>query len=212
MSIVLPSFDYERNFSTTGGVVGLDEAGCGPWAGPVVAGAVIFFTHHALPEDLKPLIRDSKTLSKIQRERAFELLQKYEGEILHFSPGIATVEEIDSLNIAKASHLAMSRAMAHLPISPAHALVDGIRKPILPCSVKMITKGDRYSVSIAAASIVAKVTRDRIMDQLHEEHPAYGWNTNAGYGTKIHQQALRDFGVTLHHRRSYAPIARLLAG
>lgn len=210
MSLQLPTFDYENKYSLSQLVVGVDEAGRGPWAGPVVAGAVIFLTYH-LPNDLKPLMRDSKTLSRKQREQAFELIQKYEGELLHYAPGEACVEEIDRLNIQQATFLAMTRAVEALPLHTHHALVDGNRKPPLKCPVETIIKGDRYSISIAAASIVAKVTRDRLMDSLHEQFPEYGWLTNSGYGTKIHQDALQIHGVTPHHRRTYAPIAKLLA-
>ena len=210
MSFQLPTFDYENKYPLNHRVVGVDEAGRGPWAGPVVAGAVIFLTRK-LPDDLKPLIRDSKTLSRKQREQAFELIQKYEGELLHFAPGEACVEEIDRLNIQQATFLAMTRAVEALPLRAQYALVDGNRKPPLTCPVETIIKGDRYSISIAAASIVAKVTRDRLMDSLHEQYPEYGWITNSGYGTKIHQDALQIHGITPHHRRTHAPIAKLLA-
>ena len=210
MSLQLPTFDYENQYPLNQLVVGVDEAGRGPWAGPVVAGAVIFFTRN-LPDDLKPLIRDSKTLSRKQREQAFELIQKYEGELLHYAFGEASVEEIDCLNIQQATFLAMTRAVEALPLRAQYALVDGNRKPHFTCPVETIIKGDRFSISIAAASIAAKVTRDRLMDSLHEQFPEYGWITNSGYGTKIHQDALQIHGVTPHHRRTYAPIAKLLA-
>jgi len=116
----------------------------------------------------------------------------------------------DSLNIGQATRLAMSRAVSQLRVQPGTALVDGIRMPELPCFVKSVIKGDQKSYSIAAASIIAKVTRDRIMADLHQEYPEYGWVKNAGYGTADHQKALHLYGVTPHHRRSYAPIAKLL--
>jgi ribonuclease HII len=211
MALLLPNFDYENAYSLMARIAGIDEAGRGPWAGPVVAGAAIFYNREDLPSDLRPLIRDSKTLSRKQREQAYDLLLKYEGDLLCFAPGEATVEEIDRLNIQQATFLAMSRAFEALPLGVDYALVDGNRKPSLGCPVQTIIKGDRHSLSIAAASIVAKVIRDRIMDTLHVQYPDYGWNTNSGYGTKIHQEALQSHGVTPHHRRSYAPIAILLA-
>jgi ribonuclease HII len=211
MTIILPTLCYENQFPGEC-VVGIDEAGCGPWAGPVVAGAVVFFAPEQIPEVLFPLIRDSKTLSKKQREKAFEYLTQGKEKFLFFAHGEASVEEIDRLNIARATHLAMERALINLPITVTQALVDGQRKPSLPCPVQMILKGDQKSLSIAAASIVAKVHRDWIMEKLHGEYPQYGWSTNAGYGTRAHQKALYEQGVTPHHRRSYAPIARLLEG
>jgi len=124
--------------------------------------------------------------------------------------GIASVEEIDALNILAATMLAMSRAVEALSVKPGMALIDGNRLPELPCPGEALVKGDGRSLSIAAASIVAKVSRDRIMAELAEEYPAYGWDHNAGYGTKKHQQGLADFGVTEHHRRSFAPIRKIL--
>ena len=204
-----PTFDLENRFS--GPVVGIDEAGCGPWAGPVVAGAVIFLKTD-IPPELEKLIRDSKTLSPKRREEAFTKFEQYQSDLLVYSSGLATVEEIDAINIGQATRLAMKRAVEGLPIPPAQAVIDGIRKPDLPCPCQMVVKGDQSSLSIAAASIVAKVTRDRIMEELHKDYPAYGWEQNAGYGTALHQEALAIHGVTPHHRRSYAPIAKLLAG
>ena len=191
-------------------VVGIDEAGCGPWAGPVVAAAVIFLKPAALGDRVLSHIRDSKQLNACARENAFTILTALPE--VRFGIGQASVEEIDSLNIIKASHLAMQRAIKQLDIIPAHALVDGNRKPPLPCPVTTAVKGDQTSYSIAAASILAKVMRDRLMAGLDKDFPAYAWARNAGYGTARHREALKLYGITPHHRRSYAPIAKLLQG
>lgn len=208
-----PSFDFEnsvRGLNTNGPqwVVGLDEAGCGPWAGPVVAGAVIFLTQE-IPDDIKKFIKDSKTLSPKRREFVYDYFCAQQGNLLHFSHGEASVEEIEKINIVQASCLAMERAAAGLPFPLSHALVDGFRRPNLGCPFECIVKGDQRSYSIAAASIVAKVIRDKIMAKLDEEYPHYDWKNNAGYGTPKHQKGLREFGITPHHRRSYEPIRKL---
>lgn len=191
-------------------VVGIDEAGCGPWAGPVVAGAFIFLNDQELDEATLSLITDSKQLTPARREKAYARLTTL--TTVRFAVGQASVEEIDRINIGQATRLAMQRAVNGLGIIPASALVDGIRKPDLPCPVTAVIKGDQTSYSIAAASIIAKVTRDRLMGELDKEFPLYGWAKNAGYGTAHHQEALRLYGITPHHRRSYAPIAKLMGG
>jgi len=186
-------------------VVGIDEAGRGPWAGPVVAGAVIL-PRDTLPSSLVDQLDDSKKLKKSIREALFADLEA----VADIGVGIATPSEIDALNILQATMLAMQRAVAGLASVPATALVDGNRAPDLPCKVETVVKGDARSLSIAAASIVAKVTRDRMMSELSAKHPGYGWERNAGYGTKEHQNALSQFGVTPAHRQSFAPIRKLL--
>jgi len=201
-----PDFSLERLHLSP--VVGIDEAGCGPWAGPVVAGAFIFLDPDAVEKEVLFLIRDSKQLSPAHREKAYGQLTAL--ATVRFGIGQASVEEIDRINIGQATRLAMQRAVSQLGMIPATALVDGIRKPDLPCPAIPVIKGDQTSYSIAAASIIAKVTRDRIMADLHKEYPAYDWAKNAGYGTAHHQKALTLYGVTPHHRRSYAPIARML--
>ena len=206
MTLTTPSFTLERMHPSP--LVGIDEAGCGPWAGPVVAGAFIFLNPDDVDDITLSLIRDSKQLTPARREKAYAQLIALDS--IHFAVGLASVEEIDSLNIGKATRLAMQRAVCQLDIPPAAALVDGIRKPDLLCPITTVIKGDQTSFSIAAASIIAKVTRDRIMADLDKEFPASGWAKNAGYGTAHHQEALAVYGVTPHHRRTYAPIARLL--
>lgn len=194
-----PHFSLET--SLTGIVAGIDEAGCGPWAGPVVAAAAILDAKR-LPQG----IDDSKKLNPARREALYPLIL----ESAKTGVGIATVEEIDRLNILQAAKLAMRRAFDMLPVTPDIALIDGNRKPDLPCVMRMIVGGDAMCLSIAAASIVAKVTRDRIMRELAQEFPHYGWEKNAGYGTAHHQKALAEYGVTPHHRRSFAPIRKMM--
>lgn len=201
-----PSFNLERCHPFP--VVGIDEAGCGPWAGPVVAGAFVFLNFDTVDLKVLSLIRDSKQLTPARRETAYALLTSLPD--VHFAVGVSSVEEIDCMNIGKATRLAMQRAVNQLAVKPAAALVDGIRKPELQCPITTVIKGDQLSYSIASASIIAKVTRDRIMTELDKDYPAYGWAKNAGYGTAQHQEALKLEGITTHHRRSYAPIAKLI--
>lgn len=194
-----PSFVLE---SAAGGVVvGLDEAGRGPWAGPVVAACV-----RLDPSRIPDGIDDSKKLSSSRREALCEALTGS----AQVATGLATVEEIDALNILQASLLAMRRAYEALGVQAGLALVDGNRAPMLSCPVKTVIGGDRKSLSIAAASIVAKVTRDTLMRELAETYPGYGFERHAGYGTQAHQEALRAFGVTPAHRKSFAPIRALV--
>lgn len=194
---------FDRQFY--GRVCGIDEAGRGPWAGPVIAAAVIWPSESCtFPADLN----DSKKLSKNRRELLFQQIS----EQAYIGIGEASCEEIDRLNILHASLLAMQRAYTALGIAADMALIDGNRCPDLPCPAQPIIKGDARSPSIAAASILAKVTRDRIMTQLAEDYPQYGFERHAGYGTKAHQQALAQYGPSPHHRRSFAPIRAMLNG
>jgi ribonuclease HII len=182
-------------------VCGIDEAGRGPWAGPVVAAAVI------LPATGAPKgLADSKKLSAPRRETLLAVIEAN----CDVGVGLADVEEIDRLNILQATFLAMRRAIAGLRTRPVHALVDGNRAPGLGIATTCIVKGDAKEPAISAASIVAKVHRDRIMAALDAEYPGYGWAHNAGYGTAEHRLALARLGVTPQHRRSYAPIKALL--
>lgn len=198
--MALPTLEHERRLG--GPVCGIDEVGRGPWAGPVVAAAVMFDLAR-VPDGLD----DSKRLpAGRRRELDIEIRA-----CAHVSIAMASVEEVDRLNVLGASMLAMERALAGLPHPPGHALVDGNRLPSLPCPGTAIVGGDGLCASIAAASIVAKVTRDALMAELAGHHPGYGWERNAGYGTREHQDGLARLGVTMHHRRSFRPIAELLA-
>lgn len=195
----MPDFSIESGHS--GIIAGVDEAGRGPLAGPVIAAAVILD-----PNRLHPSIADSKKLSAKNREEIHAFLLEH----ARTGVGAASVEEIDRLNILQASLLAMQRAVAALGIAPDIALIDGNKAPTLACKTLAVVKGDCKSLSIAAASIVAKVTRDQLMCELARECPGYGWEKNAGYGTSAHYDGLALRGVTIHHRRSFAPIRQLL--
>ena len=197
----MPDFSHEINHG--GFVAGVDEAGRGPWAGPVVAGAVIFEGFTA-PEG----IHDSKQLTSAKREELYKIIL----DVGVVGIGYASVEEIESLNILGATKLAMQRAVAALKIIPDVVLVDGNQPPKFNQKTIALVKGDSISTSIAAASIIAKVTRDRLMQELHDAFPYYGWNRNAGYGTAAHIKGLEKFGITPHHRKSFAPIRKLLDG
>ena len=185
-------------------ICGVDEAGRGPLAGPVVAAAVIL-ERGRIPKGLN----DSKQLCEETREALFPRIMEI---ALAVGVGEASVDEIDLVNIRQATHLAMSRAVRALSIAAEFALVDGNDAPALPCRCDTLVDGDARSVSIAAASIIAKVTRDRMMAALHDQHPGYNWKSNKGYGTPEHYSGLRTHGVTLHHRRSFGPIRNLLLG
>jgi ribonuclease HII len=202
MACTAPDFTHETLVRSHGAlrVAGVDEVGRGPLAGPVTACAVVLDPAR-IPEGLA----DSKTLTAARREELFvQIMAVAEVSIAH-----ATVEEIDALNILRASHLAMERALAAL--SADHALIDGNLLPRgLTCKATAIVGGDALCLSIAAASIVAKVTRDRIMVDLAQQHPGYGWETNAGYPTKAHLAALQNLGVTPWHRRSFQPVHNML--
>ena len=199
----MPDFSFESALGGT--VAGIDEAGRGPLAGPVVAAAVVLDPQR-LPPELAAGLDDSKKLGKRVRERLFKLVMANAA----VGVGRASVAEIDALNILEATMLAMRRAVGELPAQPDHAIVDGNRAPGLDIPSRCIVGGDGRALSIAAASIVAKVTRDRIMAHLAVECPGYGWERNAGYGTRQHGEALQTHGVTRHHRRSFAPVAELL--
>lgn len=189
-----------------GRVAGIDEAGRGPWAGPVVAAAVVL-NQSKMPDELRFGIKDSKVISSAKRERLFSLLRLY----AEIGVGRAEVTEIDETNILSATFMAMERALQALSISVDIALVDGNQTPNLPCKVETLVKGDSLSLSIAAASIVAKVHRDREMAMLAKTFPGYGWEKNAGYGTKEHREALARIGVTPHHRKTFSPVAKIIS-
>lgn len=200
----MPDLTFENAARARGArlIAGVDEAGRGPLAGPVTAAAVI------LPDGILPLgLDDSKKLSRARREVLGAWIMAHcEWSVAHVD-----VAEIDALNIYHATHAAMHRAIAGLHRRPCMALIDGNRVPAgLDCPSEAIVKGDGRSLSIAAASILAKLMRDRIMVDLAQQHPGYGWEVNAGYPTPAHKRALLDLGVTPHHRRSFAPVHNIL--
>ncbi|MCD6035036.1 MAG: rnhB [Rickettsiales bacterium] len=203
----MPDFSAEMTYIQQGkAVAGVDEAGRGPWAGPLVVAAVRFRTIDAIPKG----INDSKKLNATRRDGLFDQI------IACADVGIAIidVEMIDSINILKATDKGMIESVAKLKLCPQALLIDGNRVPPgmkeLTYETQSIVEGDASSLSIGAASIIAKVTRDRMMQALSLEFPHYGWDRNAGYGTPWHQEAITRFGITPHHRRSFAPIRRVI--
>ena len=206
----MPDFELENNYD--GIVCGIDEAGRGPWAGPVVAGAVVIKDKNIHPELLKYL-NDSKKLSAQRREKLYNLLFEEEkiGKV-SIGIGLASRQEIDKNNILNATFLAMERARANLNIIPEIALVDGNQKPRnFNCTTQTVVKGDTKSYSIAAASVVAKVYRDKLMKDLAVKYPHYAFEKNAGYGTNAHIEGLKKYGITPEHRLSYKPIQEFLS-
>jgi ribonuclease HII len=188
-----------------GRVAGVDEAGRGPLAGPVVAAAVVFLRDP--PATLVALVDDSKKLKAAQREAAFAAIRAAAADgALDYGVGAASSAEIGSVNILRATHLAMARAVAHLAQRPDLALVDGNQPPALPCPVRCVVGGDALSLSIAAASILAKVVRDRAMTRLDPRWPGYGFARHAGYPTAAHLAALHALGPSPHHRRGFRPV------
>lgn len=200
----MPDFSLENEHGSI--VIGVDEVGRGPLAGPVVAAAVCIPMEnrgHPVWRD----VQDSKKLSAVRREVLFSVIQ---GQC-QFGIAEASVEEIDTINILQASLLAMRRAIEQIACDNPFILVDGNRlSKSWPWEARAVVKGDSKSVSIAAASILAKVTRDRMMEQFAQTYPAYGWANNAGYGTPEHLAALETHGVTHHHRRSFAPVRNMI--
>jgi ribonuclease HII len=192
--------NFSREAALGGLVCGIDEVGRGPLAGPVVAAAVIL-DRARMPRSLRRSIDDSKKLTPEEREEYATALRSCAVIAL----GAVAVGEIDRINILRASLLAMQRAVAALPERPTAALVDGNQAPNLPCPVHTVIGGDGLSLSIAAASIVAKVARDRLMRRLALRYDGYGWSTNVGYATPEHQAAIVRLGLTPHHRLSFQP-------
>jgi ribonuclease HII len=190
------------DWDTPGLLAGVDEAGRGPLAGPVVAAAVIL-------DDLRPIrgLADSKVLNEATRERLYDEIR---AKALCFAVGEASVEEIDRLNILQATLLAMRRAVDGLRLRPVKVLVDGNQLPVLRVRSEAVIKGDATVSAISAASILAKVHRDRMCMTLHEQHPQYGFNGHKGYSTPEHLEALRAHGACVHHRRSFAPVREVL--
>ncbi len=201
----MPDFALER--AAGGRVAGVDEAGRGPLAGPVFAAAVVL--PRRVPRALAAMIDNSKVLSAARRQEAFAALTA--SARVDIGVGAASVAEIARLNILHAALLAMARAVARLPRPPDLALIDGIQAPALACPVRCVVGGDALSLSIAAASIVAKVLRDRAMTRLAANWPGYGWEANAGYPTPSHRAALRRLGPTPHHRAGFGTVRRILA-
>ena len=203
---MFPNFKIEQDLIRNGCsiIAGVDEVGRGPLAGPVTAAAVILN-----PLNIPDNLNDSKILSSKKREKLFEQLKSSSAfAVAHVSP-----EEIDKLNILQASLLAMVNAVSNLKVKPNHILIDGNKVPDkLIGRATAIVKGDRKVLSIAAASIIAKVTRDKLMHDLASEFPVYGWAKNSGYPTKCHMNAIVKYGVTPHHRRSFKPVHNILCG
>ncbi|MEN9974632.1 MAG: hypothetical protein RLZZ282_638 [Verrucomicrobiota bacterium] len=200
----MPDLSYETALHARGliHIAGVDEAGRGPLAGPVVAAAVI------VPRGFScPGLDDSKKLSASKRESLYQVLTQ-DPEVI-WSVATAEREEIDRLNILRATHLAMRRAVEALATRPDHCLIDGLPVRGFPIPHDAIIKGDGLSLSIAAASIIAKVTRDALMREIDREFPQFGFAKHQGYGTKAHLEALRNHGPCRHHRRSFQPVAQL---
>lgn len=195
--VEMTSFEREIRKQGFQLIAGIDEAGRGPLAGPVVAAAVI------LPEEFYlPGIDDSKKLSEQSREEYFAYIQS---EAIAVGVGIIDAQEIDSINILEAAKKAMLNAVSELTVSPDYLLVDAVKLET-PYPAEALIKGDARSVTIAAASIIAKVTRDRLMKEIDKEYPHYGFASNMGYGTAVHLDALRNYGVTPYHRKSFSPV------
>jgi ribonuclease HII len=206
----MPDFALERGCK--GLVCGIDEAGRGPLAGPVVAAAVILDPRR-FPKMLRDQLDDSKMLTREQREACHMVLRQcVDRGAARIGVGAASVHVIDRINILRAALLAMARAVDVLGILPDVALVDGTIAPPIAAAVHTVVKGDSLSFSIAAASVIAKVTRDRIMRGLALRYPGYGWETNVGYATREHGEAIHRLGITRHHRRSFAPVRLAVEG
>lgn len=196
-----PDFSIENECGATP-IAGCDEAGRGPLCGPVVAAAVIFPDRNI---DIPVIIRDSKQCTISQRNAAYDWITKN----TIWAVGNSTPAEIDEINILWASMLAMERAVAMLPTRPALCLIDGNRVP-KNLTGRAVVRGDAKSLSIAAASIIAKVTRDNIMQTLATQYPQYGWDKNAGYPTQSHLHAIEKYGINEHYRKSFGPVKKLM--
>ena len=196
--------DFQLEMACPGPVCGVDEAGRGPWAGPVSAAAVILD-----PASAPVGLDDSKKLSHLKREA---LESEIKARAVAWCVGWASVEEIGRLNILQATGLAMRRAVEGLAVTPAFALVDGNYRFPLPCEIRTVVKGDSLSASIAAASILAKTARDRLMVEMDEAYPGYGFAAHKGYHAPVHVEALKALGPSPIHRRGWAPIRDLFAG
>ena len=199
----MPDLDFEKQHAHLGVVIGVDEAGRGPLAGPVSVGAAI------VPEDFShPLINDSKKLTEKRRELLFDELSGRDD--IQWAVSLVEADEVDEVNVLRATHLGMARAVAALGVEPGMCLIDGLRVPNFPYPHLGIVKGDSKSLSIATASIFAKVSRDRIMREAAIHFPEYGFEKHKGYGTQAHLEALERHGPCPLHRRSFQPVAQLL--
>ena len=196
----MPDFALERGCD--GIVCGIDEAGRGPLAGPVVAAAVIL-DRKKIPRRLRAELDDSKKLNAGEREEFALMIRQC---AIKVGVGAASVREIERINILQATFVAMRRALMRMGMMPDIALIDGNQPPPLPCAVKTVIGGDGLSLSIAAASVIAKTTRDRLMRSLALRYEGYGWMTNVGYGTEEHRAAILALGPTRHHRMTFAPL------
>ena len=205
----MPSFAAEQQFRRQGYtlVAGLDEVGRGAWAGPLIAGAVILPEPTRILRRALAMVNNSKQLRPTQREACASVIRAH---AIAVAIGIVNVIELDALGIVNATREAMRRAIAALSIQPQALLLDAFPLPDCDLPQRAIIRGDSYSFSIAAASIIAKVERDALMRQLHEQYPQYQWASNKGYGTAAHQKALREHGPSPEHRRSFAPVRQLV--
>jgi ribonuclease HII len=205
----VPDFSIEKELKSP--VIGLDEVGRGPLAGPVIS-CGCYFKNYTIQEDFYKLIGDSKKLSEKKRKVSFEFLQNLKKEgIIDYHLGIANVEEIDTLNILEATKLSMKRVVDKFDLKNAHLIIDGnFSLNYKSYKENSIIKGDDKSLSIAAASIIAKVHRDRLMKKLSIRHQHFGWEKNAGYGTKLHIENIYRLGPTRHHRKTFEPIKSLI--
>lgn len=205
----MPDFSIEKKLKSP--VIGLDEVGRGPLAGPVIS-CGCYFKNYTIQEDFYKLIGDSKKLSEKKRKVSFEFLQNLKKEgIIDYHLGIANVEEIDTLNILEATKLSMKRVVDKFDLKNAHLIIDGnFSLNYKSYKENSIIKGDDKSLSIAAASIIAKVHRDRLMKKLSIRHQHFGWEKNAGYGTKLHIENIYRLGPTRHHRKTFEPIKSLI--
>ncbi|QKX01497.1 ribonuclease HII [Wolbachia endosymbiont of Cruorifilaria tuberocauda] len=197
--MIYPNFALENKLP--GIVAGVDEAGRGPLAGPVISAAVVFTNKTTTITG----INDSKKLTAKNRQVLYEKIKS----VAKFAIGIASVQEINSHNILQATKLSMQRALINLGLELDYVLVDGNQTPETKWQVRSIIKGDSLSISISAASVIAKVTRDQLMQKLHHQYPEYNWYKNKGYATKEHIEAIGLYGITEHHRKSFAPILKL---
>ena len=205
----MPDFSIEKQF--TDHVIGLDEVGRGPLAGPVIS-CGCYFKNYTIQEDFYKLIGDSKKLSEKKRNVSFKFLQNLkQQDIIDYHLGIATVEEIDKLNILEATKLSMKRVVDKFNLQSAQLIIDGnFSLNYKSYKEQSVIKGDDKSLSIAAASIIAKVHRDRLMKKLSIRHQQFGWEKNAGYGTKVHIENIHRSGPTIHHRKTFEPIKSLI--